>query len=117
MINPDENQQQQPQTPQPFQYKRFPAVPRKIKDINPEKDIRVRILGRIIDKYNGTIVVDDGLAKAEIIVEEKFDSVNTNDIVRIFCRVLPLETGYELRSEIIQDMKDMDMDLYKKIYG
>ena len=102
---------------QPFQYRRFPAVPRKIKEISPEKDIRVRILGRVIDKYNGTVVVDDGSTKAEIIVEEKFDSISANDIVRIFCRVLPLETSYELRAEIVQNMNDLDMDLYKKIYG
>ncbi len=101
----------------PFQYRRFPAVPRKIGNINPEKDIRVRLLGHVIDKYNGTIVLDDGSSKAEIIVEEKFDQINTGDIVCVFCRVLPLETGYELRSEIIQDMKGMDMDLYKKIHG
>ncbi|MCX6815765.1 MAG: hypothetical protein NT120_02855 [Candidatus Aenigmarchaeota archaeon] len=98
-----------------FQYRRMPAVPRKINEIVPEKDIRVRLLGRVIDKQNSMIVIDDGTATAEIITEN-MGNVENNDIVRVFCRVLPLETGYELRAEIVQDMKGMDMDLYRKIH-
>ena len=98
-----------------FQYRRFPAVPRKITDINPEKDIRVRILGTVIDKQNGTVVIDDGTAKVEIITEQDLSGINNSDVVRVFCRVLPLETGYELRAEIIQNMNGLDMELYRKI--
>ena len=103
---------------QSFQYRRMPAIPRKISDINPEKDIRVRLLGRVIDKSDNTIIIDDGSGKAEIIVENEsdFERLNINDVLRIFTRVLPLETGYELRSEIIHDMNKLDLDLYKKIY-
>lgn len=103
--------------PGTFQYKRMVAASRKISDINPEKDIRVRLLGKIIDKYNGIVVVDDGTGKAEIIVEENIDKINMNGIVRAFCRVIPLENGYELRAEIINNMSSLDIELYKKIYG
>ncbi len=99
-----------------FQYKRQPAVPRKITDINPETDIRVRVLGHVIDKSEGVLVVDDGTSKSEIITDE-FDAFDVDDLVRIFARVLPLENGYELRAEIIQKMNSMDMELYKKVYG
>lgn len=98
-----------------FMFRRAPAVPRKISEIEPEKDIRVQVIGRVIDMANGTIVVDDGSAKAEIVLET--NTAEINDIVRIFARVLPLEEGYELRGEIIQDMSQLDMDLYKKVYG
>ncbi len=98
-----------------FQYKRFPAVPRSILDINPEKDIRVRLLGRVIDKQNDLMVLDDGTSSAEIIVEKDLEKINTGDVVRVFCRVLPLETNYELRAEIIQNMNGFDTDLYRKI--
>ena len=110
----DTDNAQNPDKPA-FQYRRFPAVPRKIADINPEKDIRVRILGTVIDKQAGIVVIDDGSSKAEIIVEEGLDKINTSDTVRVFCRVLPLETGYELRAEIVQNLNGMDMDLYNKI--
>ncbi len=102
--------------PEQFQYKRQPASPRKIVDIDPEKDVRVRIFGHVIDKVDGIIVVDDGSSKVEIMTDE-FDAFDIDDVVRAFCRVLPLEQGYELRAEIIQKLNNMDTDLYKKVYG
>jgi hypothetical protein len=96
------------------QYKRLPAAQKKIIDINPEKDVRVRILGRIIDKADGAIVVDDGSSTATIIAETQS---GINDTVMVISRVLPLEEGYELRGEAVQDMNGLDMELYKKIYG
>jgi hypothetical protein len=93
-----------------FQYKRLPAVPKKIKDINPEKDIRVRLLGRVLDKNKDFIVLDDGSGKANIMVDGDVNS----DFVRVFARVLPVESGFELKAEIIQDMSKLDLELYEK---
>lgn len=98
-----------------FQFRRMPATPVKISGINPEKNIRVRILGRIIDKSDGLIVIDDGSAKAEIFDAET--SADVSDMVRVFARVLPLEDRYELHAEIIQDMSGLDLELYKRVYG
>ena len=100
--------------PSQFQYRRFPAVSKKISEIT-EKDIRVRIMGTVIDKQNGSILIDDGTGKADVVVEEGLDKINNSDIIRIFCRVLPLENGHELRAEIIQNMNSLDMDLHKRI--
>ena len=108
-------QPQSQDAPSQFQYRRMPAVPRTIATINPETDIRVRILGRVIDKFDGTIVMDDGSATTEIVVENL--NVETGKLVRVFCRVMPLESGFELRAEIVQDMDSLDVDLYKKIQG
>lgn len=98
-----------------FMYKRVAAAAKRISEIEPEKDIRIQILGRVIDKTDGTLVVDDGSARAEIVVDQT--DADINDVVRIFARVLPLEEGYELRGEIVQDMSQLHMDLYKKVYG
>lgn len=100
-----------------FQYRRLPAVVKKIADINPEKDVRIRILGRVIDKANEVIVVDDGTGKAEIVTSDLGADADIDDVIRVFTRVLPLEEGFELRAEIIQDMNSLDMELYKKIKG
>lgn len=96
-----------------FQFKRAAAVSKKVTDINPEKDIRVRILGKVIDRTEDVIVVDDGYGKAEIIADRH--NADVGDLVRVFARVLPLENGYELRAEIIQDMSRLDIELYKKV--
>ena len=95
------------------QFKRAPAVYRTIAGIQPESDIRVRILGRIIGKNDGIMVIDDGTGRADIVSEE-FDA-GVNDIVRVFARVLPLESGFELRAELVKKMDNMDLDLYRKI--
>ncbi|MFH0948927.1 MAG: replication protein RepA [Candidatus Aenigmatarchaeota archaeon] len=95
-----------------FQYTRLPAVDRKISEINPETDIRVRIVGTVIDNADSEIVIDDGSGKAVIIFDE---SVPELSLVRIFARVIPTENGYELRGEIIQDMQGLNINLYKKI--
>ncbi|MFH0832417.1 MAG: replication protein RepA [Candidatus Aenigmatarchaeota archaeon] len=96
-----------------FQYRKLPYVQRKISEINPEKDMRIRILGKVIDKSDGLFVIDDGSGKAEIVTDE---NVELGDAIRVLARVLPLEDGFELRAEIVQDMHALDMDLYKKIW-
>ena len=83
------------------QFHRAPAVYKKISEIDPEKNIRVRLIGRVIGTTDGTIVIDDGSGRADIVADEI--AVENNEIVRIFARVLPLENGYELRAELIQD--------------
>ncbi len=103
-----------------FQYRRQPAKPRKIKDV-AENDIRVRLLGRVIDKTDSTIMLDDGTGTAEIIIEPETvngaGEIELHDVLRVFCRVIPLESSIEFRAEIIQDMTGMDMDLYRKVFN
>ena len=96
-----------------IQYKRLPAVSRAIADIIPEKDIRVRLVVQVIDATDGSIVVDDGSATAEIVTDA---SAAAGDTVRVFARVLPLEEGYELRGEIVQRM-NVDRELYARVYS
>ena len=101
-----------------FQYRRLPAASRKIIEIKPENDIRVKLIGHVIDKQDGTIVLDDGSGKANITVEqEAYDKADIGDTIRVFARVIPLEDNYELRGEILQSMEGVDMGLYKKITG
>ncbi len=100
-----------------FQYRRLPATPRKIAEINPEKDIRARLLGHVIDKTETSLIIDDGSGKSEVIIEEGTEKFNINDFLRIFVRVLPLENGFELRGEVVQNMNNLDTELYKKVYG
>ncbi len=98
-----------------FQYRRMPAVARLISDINPETDVRVRLVGRILGIDEHTIMLDDGSGTAEIIYEANEVAAEPGDTVRLFCRVLPLETSFELRLELIQDMSKLDLGMYRKI--
>ncbi|MBI4896666.1 MAG: hypothetical protein HY832_03920 [Candidatus Aenigmarchaeota archaeon] len=97
-------------------FKRHPAVPKTIAAIDTAQDVRVRILGRVIDVSGNVFVLDDGTGSVPIInMLEK--SVMQNDMVRVFARVLALEEGFELQAEVIQPMQNLDQTLYKKIYA
>jgi len=98
-----------------FQYRRLPAKDKMIADIEPEKDIRVRIFGRVIDVSNGVLVVDDGSSNSQIALGNLSVDVNPGDMVRVFARVLPVEEGFELHAEIVQNMKGLNVELYKKV--
>ncbi|MBI4163086.1 MAG: replication protein RepA [Candidatus Aenigmarchaeota archaeon] len=98
---------------QQFAFRRMPAVLKAIRDVN-EKDIRLRLVGTVIDCQNGSILLDDGTGQAEVISEQ---SAKVGSFVRIFTRVLQLENKYELRAETVQDLSDVNKRLYKQIYG
>ncbi len=95
-----------------FTFKRSPAVYRNVNEINPEKDSRVRLLGKVINKKDDILIIDDGTKVAEITMMNDFD-VAIGETVRVFCRVIPLEEGYELRGELIQKMNDLNVEYYK----
>lgn len=102
-----------------FQFRRQPAITRKIAEIK-EADIRVRLVGKVIDRNESAIVLDDGTGTAEIVIEpetvNKAGDLDLHDFLRVFCRVIPLEKKIELRAEIIQDMTNLDVELYRKVF-
>jgi len=93
--------------------RRLPSISRRVSDIG-KGDVRVRLLGTVIDKKDNVVVLDDGTGKINITFEETVD-LGMNQLVRVFGRVIPMEEGFEMQGEIIQDMKDVDLDLYKKV--
>jgi len=106
-------------------FHRAPALPRTLGEINPE-DIRVRLLCRVVDKTVMGAIVEDVPARPitsvpapqmEVMLEQDvLASLKSGDIVRIFSRVLPLQSGFELRGEFVQDMSGLDTGLYKRVY-
>ena len=100
-----------------YQYHRQAAVPRKIADIEPEKDARVRLLVKIINKRPFVFTVDDGSRKEVHVDEGMMNTFEIGDVVRIFARVMPTEMGFELTAELVQNMNGLDMELYKKVLG
>lgn len=93
--------------------RRLPAIEKRIADIHPESDVRIRILGTIIDTNQNSIVLDDGSGKIEIYFEEQ-PEVRNGQLVRIVTRILPLIDGFECRGELIQNLNGFDLELYRK---
>lgn len=97
------------------QFKRASARRCKISEIKPEKDIRVRVFGRLIDRTDDMIVIDDGTGKLEIVADSP--PPETGHQVFAVARILPLESGFEARLELLQDASGLDADAYRKVFG
>ena len=98
------------------QRRRAPSVERAIAEISADKDLRVRIIGTVIDHTDNEVLIDDGTGKAEI----QFASASVlagaerGKLVRVIARVLPLIDGFALRGEAVQNLHDFDMQLFKR---
>jgi hypothetical protein len=96
-----------------FVKRRIPSVERRISEIMAE-DMRVSLVGTVIDKQEENIILDDGTGKITIGFDNPVD-VETDQIVRVFGRVMPIEAGFELQGEIVQDMRNLDREMLKKL--
>jgi hypothetical protein len=93
--------------------RRLVALEKKISEILPEADVRVRLLGTVIDVAPNSIVIDDGSGKVEVFFERE-PLVRQGDMVRVITRILPLIDGFECRGEALQTLDDFNIDLYNK---
>ena len=93
--------------------RRLPSIEKSIADIQPETDVRVRLMGTVIDTTPNSVVIDDGTGKLEIYFGEE-KNVKNGQLVRVITRILPLIDGFECRGEVIQTLDGFNLDLYKK---
>ena len=93
--------------------RRLPSVFRRVSEIRPE-DMRVSLIGTVIDRAEDGIVLDDGTGKIDVTLVEKFGG-DANSLVRVLGRVVPMEGGFQLQGEIVQDMAGLDLELLKEV--
>ena len=101
------------QEPQDFSRRRIPCAERRISDIRPD-DVRVRVLGTVIDRDDSRVMVDDGTSRISAVFD-KAPEVGMNQVVRVFGRVIPMEQGFELQADVLQDMSGLDLSLYRRV--
>lgn len=93
--------------------RRLVAIEKRIDEIQPETDIRVRLIGTVIDVGLNSVVIDDGSGKIEIFFEKE-PMVRQGQLIRVITRILPLIDGFECRGEAIQALDGFNIDLYEK---
>jgi hypothetical protein len=93
--------------------RRLPSIEKKISELK-SGDMRVSLIGTVIDKQNNKIILDDGSGKINVDFGTEHE-VKMNQFVRVFGRVLRVGEELEMDGEIVQDMEKLDKDLYKKI--
>jgi hypothetical protein len=92
--------------------RRMPAHEKRISEISKE-DVRIRLVGTVIDCNDNVVVLDDGTGKITAVFRDPV-GVETGRTVRIFGRVMPAEDGFEIEGEFLQDMSSVDLTLYRK---
>jgi len=92
-------------------------IKRNIPEINPEVDLKIKVLGFVVDKKENTFVIDDGSGKVKVFVDESslLDNININQLIRVFGSTLPTEDGFEIKADAIQDLSNLNINLYKKV--
>ncbi len=93
--------------------RRLPSIEKCISDIHPDSDVRVRIMGTIIDMGPNSLVLDDGTGKIEVYFEE-LPKVRQGQFVRVITRILPLIDGFECKGEVLQGLDGFNVEMYKK---
>ncbi|OGI12650.1 hypothetical protein A3K64_03660 [Candidatus Micrarchaeota archaeon RBG_16_36_9] len=93
--------------------RRLPSIEKSIADIQPESDVRVRLIGTVIDTTSNSIVVDDGTGKVEVYFGEE-PNIKQGQMVRVITRIMPQIDGFECRGEAVQALDGFNLKLYKK---
>ncbi len=90
---------------------------RKIIEIDPENDFKVKIIGIVVDKKDDTVVVDDGTNKVRVFVDlpETLEKVNMNQLIAVFGATIPTDFGVDIKASVIQNLTGLDINLYKKV--
>ena len=91
---------------------RTPYLPKTIKDL-AQKDYKVVVQGMIINKQEGSFFIDDGTGQLFVTCQHPI----TSEKVRVFGKLTPHETGFELKADAVQDFTDMDKELHDKVIG
>ena len=96
--------------------RRLPAIEKHISDITIDEDVRVRILGTVLEASEASLLIDDGSGKAEVTFDDEnsLNGVSKGHIIRVVARVLPLIDGYVLKGECVQTLEGFDINLYKR---
>jgi len=97
--------------PEDFGFKRFPTVEKKISEISPE-DIRVAVIGTVVDKGDGKIVIDDGSDNINVFLDDE-NKLETGKLLRIVGRVN--KDDLSISAEAVQDFSKFNLELYKKL--
>lgn len=92
------------------QFKRKPYIEKFIKDIHVN-DFKVSVSGVIVNKSENSFLLDDGTGQIAV----SSTTIPNYEYIRVFGKILPLETGFELQSEIMQDLSKIDKAIHRKV--
>ena len=99
-----------------YQTQNISAVERKIKEINPETDSKVRVIGTVLSKTENSLMLDDGEGTVQVIIDPKaMQNIVERKIVRVIGHVLPNASAFDIKAEIVQDMTGLNLKTHETV--
>lgn len=91
------------------------AKERKIVDIKPD-DGKVRFIGTVLNSSGNEVTIDDGTGSIRVVFDDARLASQAQEwrTVRIFGSVSG-DSGDTVRGEIVQDMRKLNIEQYRKI--
>jgi len=100
----------------PENQRRAPARPKDIEEIDPQSDIRVRVVGTMISVDDDSVTIDDSTGSVEVFLEdEAMEDLEEQQRIRVLGRVLPTPDSFEIQGEIVQSFEDVDPEIYDSV--
>ena len=87
-------------------------VEKRINDID-KNDRKVAVSGCIVSTDDHSIMLDDGDSRIAVFLGDA--KAPNGRYMRVFGRVIPCEEGIQLHADLVQDLSNMDLNLYKKM--
>lgn len=97
-----------------MEFKKPPFKERKIASLNPDKDVNVSVIGRVIDVKENIIVIDDGTGAVRVVLMESAKDLKTENIIRVFGQLISVQGEMKIRAQFYQKLDGLDLNLYKK---
>ncbi len=96
--------------------RRTPYKEKHVKDLSVA-DFKVSISGAVAGLRDDGFLLGDGSGEVFINTSrmENVGVYKDNEIVKVFGRLMPYESGFEIQAEIIQALAGVDMAAMKKI--
>jgi len=100
----------------PDQQRRAAAKPKDIEEIDPQRDIRTRLVGTVISQDQEAVTLDDGTGSVEVFMQEgDIEGIEENQRIRVLGRVLPTPDGFEIQAEMVQSFEEDELELYDRV--
>lgn len=97
-----------------FAFKRVPMKEKSIAELN-ENDIRVAILGTVVNANGERLILDDGNGSVEVLLPADAKPVAASSTVRVIGRVRSAEGALHIEAEAVQNFSGLDLNLYKSL--
>lgn len=98
--------------------KRAVAKIRRVSTVKKDEDLRVAIIGTIVDIDDKSLffTLDDGEEKVSVLLnnESQMKTLKLGKRVRVIGIIMGFEDSFEIRGELIQDFTGLNVEYYNK---